>query len=243
MTWTLDGGARKRPPEGGRLTGDAIPGEVMCLLYGRPMASQAPSRVIAYIDGFNLYYGLKSKGWRRYLWLDLEQLIASLLRPYQELSGVKYCTARISAPPASVQRQTTYIEALAATGVRIIEGKFQPRDGRCLRCGHTWATFEEKQTDVNLAVEMMRDAHLDLFDTAMLVSGDSDLAPAVAAVQQLYPGKAVVIASPPGRRSDVLNSVASAAFSIGRAKIANAQFAQVVMSTTGHQLRRPLKWT
>jgi uncharacterized LabA/DUF88 family protein len=32
---------------------------------------------------------------------------------------------------------------------------------------------------------MMRDAHLDLFDTAMLVSGDSDLAPAVAAVQQL----------------------------------------------------------
>ena len=136
------------------------------------MASQAPSRVIAYIDGFNLYYGLMSKGWRRYLWLDLNQLIASLLRPYQELSGVKYCTARISAPPGYVQRQTTYIEALAAIGVRIIEGKFQPRDGRCLRCGHTWATFEEKQTDVNLAVEMIRDAHLDLFDTAMLVSGD-----------------------------------------------------------------------
>ena len=207
------------------------------------MASQAPSGVVAYIDGFNLYYGLRSKGWRRYLWLDLNQLIASLLRPYQELSGVKYCTARISAPPVSVQRQTTYIEALAATGVRIIEGKFQPRDGRCLRCGHTWAIFEEKQTDVNLAIEMMRDAHLDLFDTAMLVSGDSDLAPAVAAVQQLYQAKAVVVASPPGRRSDVLNSVASAAFSIGRAKIANAQFAQVVMSTTGHQLRRPLKWT
>jgi hypothetical protein len=54
------------------------------------MTSQASSRVVAYIDGFNLYYGLRSKGWRRYLWLDLNQLIASLLRPYQELSGVKY---------------------------------------------------------------------------------------------------------------------------------------------------------
>jgi uncharacterized LabA/DUF88 family protein len=100
--------------------------------------------------------------------------------------------------------QTTYIEALAATGVWIIEGKFQPRGGRCVRCGHTWADFEEKQTDVNLAVEMMRDAHLDLLDTAMLVSGDSDLAPAMAGVQQLYPAKAVVVASHPGRRPDVL---------------------------------------
>jgi uncharacterized LabA/DUF88 family protein len=149
------------------------------------MASQAPSGVVAYIDGFNLYYGLRSKGWRRYLWLDLNQLIASLLRPYQELSGVKYCTARISAPPASVQRQTTYVEALAATGVRIIEGKFQPRDGRWPALRAHMGGLRGEETDVNLAVEMMRDAHLDLFDTAMLVSGDSDLAPAVAAVQQL----------------------------------------------------------
>ncbi len=27
-------------------------------------------RVIVYIDGFNLYFGLKSKGWRRYFWLN-----------------------------------------------------------------------------------------------------------------------------------------------------------------------------
>jgi len=27
-------------------------------------------RVIAYVDGFNLYFGLKSKGWRRYYWLN-----------------------------------------------------------------------------------------------------------------------------------------------------------------------------
>ena len=28
-------------------------------------------RVAVYVDGFNLYYGLRSKGWRRYYWLDL----------------------------------------------------------------------------------------------------------------------------------------------------------------------------
>lgn len=206
------------------------------------MTSQAEGRVIAYIDGFNLYYGLKSKGWRRYLWLDLAELAASLLRPYQQLQGTKYCTARISAPAASVSRQTTYIEALLSQGVDVIEGKFQPRDGSCRNCGHTWADFEEKQTDVNLAVEMLKDAHLELFDTALLISGDSDLAPAVTAVRELHVGKAVVVASPPGRKSDVLNSVASAAFSIGRAKIARAQFPPIVTSRTGHPLHRPSKW-
>jgi hypothetical protein len=34
-------------------------------------------RVIAYIDGFNLYYGLKDKGWRRYYWLNLNSLSTS----------------------------------------------------------------------------------------------------------------------------------------------------------------------
>src|SRR6266536_636756 len=38
-------------------------------------------RVAAYVDGFNLYFGLKAKYGRRYLWLDLQALAASLLRP------------------------------------------------------------------------------------------------------------------------------------------------------------------
>ena len=29
-------------------------------------------RVIVYVDGFNLYYGLRSKGWKRFYWLDIQ---------------------------------------------------------------------------------------------------------------------------------------------------------------------------
>lgn len=32
------------------------------------------NRVIAYIDGFNLYFGLKADHGRKYLWLDLQAL-------------------------------------------------------------------------------------------------------------------------------------------------------------------------
>ena len=39
------------------------------------------NRVISYIDGFNLYFGLKDKGWKRYYWLDLAALSGALLKP------------------------------------------------------------------------------------------------------------------------------------------------------------------
>lgn len=62
-------------------------------------------RVIAYIDGFNFYFGLKSKGWQRYYWLNLQELARSLLLPSQRLASTKYFTARISAPPDKQRRQ------------------------------------------------------------------------------------------------------------------------------------------
>ena len=58
-------------------------------------------RVVAYIDGFNLYFGMKSKGWRRYLWLDLQQLCQRLLKPGQSLQATKYFTSRVSPTPSN----------------------------------------------------------------------------------------------------------------------------------------------
>jgi hypothetical protein len=33
------------------------------------------TRVVAYVDGFNLYHGLKAGYGRRYHWLDLQALV------------------------------------------------------------------------------------------------------------------------------------------------------------------------
>ena len=35
-------------------------------------------RIIAYIDGFNLYFGLRAKGWKRYYWLNLRAMCENL---------------------------------------------------------------------------------------------------------------------------------------------------------------------
>jgi hypothetical protein len=79
------------------------------------------NRVITYIDGFNLYFGLRSKGWRRHYWLDLHQLSLALLKPGQQLEAVHYFTARIRANGHNVddmRRQSLYIEALQTCRIR-----------------------------------------------------------------------------------------------------------------------------
>ena len=42
-------------------------------------------RVIAYVDGYNLYHGLKAKNWQRFYWLNIPALAGHLLKPHQAL--------------------------------------------------------------------------------------------------------------------------------------------------------------
>jgi hypothetical protein len=65
-------------------------------------------RVKVYVDGFNLYHGLKAKHGRKYLWLDLQELAVRLLKPSQHLVGVEYFTARVRNQPAAEERQSVY---------------------------------------------------------------------------------------------------------------------------------------
>jgi len=60
---------------------------------------------------------------------------------------------------------------------------------------------EEKQTDVNIAVEMLLDAIAPFgFDRAILLTGDTDLAPAAWAVSNRVPQpKQVTVLLPPGQ--------------------------------------------
>ena len=60
--------------------------------------------VICYIDGFNLYHGLRSKGWRKYYWLDLWALAERFLKRGQTLVEVVYCTTLIKDDPPGQQR-------------------------------------------------------------------------------------------------------------------------------------------
>jgi uncharacterized LabA/DUF88 family protein len=200
-------------------------------------------RVITYIDGFNLYFGLKNSGFHRYYWLNLQELSRNILPPRSELVYTKYFTTRVAAPADKRERQANYIEALEMLkDFAIYYGKYQFATRTCSQCGYEDRTPNEKMTDVNIAVEMLSDAFQDRFDVALLVSGDSDLTGPVAAVRRLFPEKRVIIAFPPARHSQELQEAAAGYFVIGRAKFSKSQFPDQIRKPNGYVLKRPQRW-
>ncbi len=201
-------------------------------------------RVSAYVDGFNLYYGLRDKYGHKYMWLNIHKLISSLLTPKQSLSSVKYFTSLVTDNPAKEKRQMTYLEALKAVGaIEIVFGKYKLSSFKCPACRAETFVPSEKMTDVNISVTLIEDAIMDLFDTALLVSGDSDLTPAVTTIKQIAPTKRVIVAFPPRRSAVELQEAAYSNFVIGRRKFASSQLPEAVTSTNGFLLTKPERWS
>ncbi len=200
-------------------------------------------RVISYIDGFNLYYGLMQSGLCRYLWLNLQDMSASLLKPNYTLVGTKYFTARVSSPPDKVRRQNTFLEALGTLDrTDVFYGHFLRKTIKCNNCQYTFSKHEEKMSDVNLATQMLTDAFQDRFDTALVISADSDLAAPIEVVRRHFASKRVIVATPPGRHSTHLQKLANAYFSIHVDNISRHQFPHVVTKSDGTRLIRPREW-
>lgn len=201
-------------------------------------------RIITNIDGFNLYFGLKSAGMKRFYWLNLQLMVQNLLKAHQELVFTKYFTSRVSYPADKQRRQSTFIEALETLNdLRVYYGHYQANPQRCRKCGNKVMIPSEKMTDVNIAVEMMSDAYQNLFDVALLVSADSDLTAPILAIKNLFPQKRVVVVFPPQRHSAQLQHLAHGYLQIGRANLAKSVFPDKVQKADGFVLQRPPEWS
>ena len=202
-------------------------------------------RVAVYVDGFNLYFGLKAKHGRKYLWLDLQALATSLLHPGQGLEQITYFTARVRNDPEGQQRQSDYLDALVSHSARVtvVDGRFQEKPRRCRDCGAVWTVYEEKETDVNIAAALIEDAVLDRYDTALLISADSDLCPAIVTMKRLCPEKKIIAVFPPKRHSVDLKHAVDGYLLLGADKIRQAQLPTEIVTNAGVTLRRPKHWT
>jgi len=200
-------------------------------------------RVNAYIDGFNLYYGLRAKGWKRYYWLNLIKFAESLLKPSQTLNAVKYFTARVDKPPDKKARQDAYLDALGTLpGLQIIYGRYQYDPFTCYKCSRTYYISHEKLSDVNIATELVADAFQGNFDTALLISADADLVPPIRKIKNLFPEKKVVVFFPPERRSADLARIADQSLFIYRKKLAENQLPEKIIRQDGYVITKPTKW-
>ncbi|MBY0491147.1 MAG: NYN domain-containing protein [Gemmatimonadaceae bacterium] len=208
-------------------------------------------RTFVYVDGFNLYYRALQRG--PYKWLDLKTLFAGLLSPENRIDAIRYYTANISGKrdPHAPNRQHAYLRALSTIPeVSIHRGNFlvsekwaalaQPPQ-MMVRPSPVTALVvktEEKGSDVNLASHLIRDAFLDRFDVAVVVSNDTDLVEPIRIVAQEV-GKPVGLVSPSDKPAKSLVQVASFVRHLSNSRLAAAQFPEVIPGTP---IRRPAAW-
>ena len=214
-------------------------------------------RVIAYIDGYNLYYGLL-KG-THYKWLDLVALVQSFLRKDQVLVSVKYFTAQIKTypfDPMAIDRQKIYLQALTTQPlVKIINGFYSKNKTlapgvkeQCASCEVTTNGYvpviklEEKRSDVNLAIEALSDAYENAADSFFFVTGDSDQLGTIEMIRKRL-GKRVCVFNPQAAFSVKLKSVASYYQNIPRDQPAHCQLPdELPIGTHGRMIHRPPTW-
>jgi len=125
-------------------------------------------KVVAYIDGFNLYHSIANNLPAHFKWVNYRKLVESYLDVWDELAHIFLFTASPKWDPERLIRHNNYMDIQSKIyGVKIISGNYtytkkqfnankmkvvDPEDALIKPRKFTYRTFEEKQTDVNIAL-------------------------------------------------------------------------------------------
>jgi uncharacterized LabA/DUF88 family protein len=198
------------------------------------------SRVYCYVDGFNLYHAIEALRRPDLKWLNLMALAQSFLEKKDTLCSVTYFTAVMKWNPAKAQRHREYIAALKASGVEVVESKFQKNGKYCNAYNRYCNFYEEKQTDVAFAVRVLSDAQRGICDRVLLMTADSDQIPLVQELRERCPTVSVEILAPPGRlrQARELCGVASGFKEISSGRLGTCRLARNVPDDNGKIVAR-----
>jgi uncharacterized LabA/DUF88 family protein len=213
------------------------------------------NRTTFLIDGFNLYHsvknasidlGLKGTGTR---WLNIYALCSSYLHAIgnnAQIADVYYFSAlakHIEAfKPDVVARHLTFIECLKATGVSAELARFKKKNILCPHCNQNIKRYEEKETDVAIAAKLLEVFHLDQCDTVVIVTGDTDIVPAVKTAQRLFPHKMIGFLLPYKRHNRELVKLTPLHFEIKKEAYTRHQFPDPFVTPKGKKIIKPTAW-
>lgn len=183
-------------------------------------------------------------------WLNLEKLF-HMLRKDDNIIDIKYFTALITGPKKDNQEK--YLLALETLPtVTTILGRFKMTSVRCTNslCDFTGDRHfnkpEEKRTDVNIAIHMVSDALQNKCDRIILVSGDSDLVPALNMIKLNFPEKEIIVYIP--ARNAVRGAAVELRSSADKDKtlpnnlLSKSQLPNPVINGAGIKIEKPENW-
>lgn len=152
-------------------------------------------RVSIFIDGSNLFHGLKQDFSN--INLDFEKFSKKLVGD-RKLCRIYYYSSlpKQADNPTSYAKQQSFYSAIQKIPYfKVILGRIEKHG----------TNFVEKGVDVTLAVDMLDLAFSNVYDTAIIVSGDADFSHAVEVVQRL--GKHVENYTTPSCKSNELEKM------------------------------------
>lgn len=207
------------------------------------------ARVSFFIDGFNLYHALDycpvgpdHYKYRKFKWLNLKRLVGLFVGTMDTLGDVLYFSAIATWDQQKAARHRLFIRAQENEGVTIVYGEFKRKEKRCPACKTRYTTFEEKQTDVNIALQLFHLAIRDGYDRAVIISGDTDLIPAIKAVRATFPSKQIGVIVPIGRSSEDLKKHSDFRFKMRERHLASSRFPDTITLADGSTLECPATW-
>ena len=202
------------------------------------------------VDGFNVYHAIREVRHRTGAdcrWLDLRRLCESLLHTVgggAEAAEIYYFSALArhleKSRPGTVARHERYLSALRATGVVTQLGVFKPKDVRfhSATCDVHLRRHEEKETDVAIAAATVEAAAARDCGALVLVSGDTDLLPAL----RLRPQMKLICLFPPYRSNQAFRACVDGTFKIAPAQLARHLLPDPLMSPEGRAIAKPAEW-
>lgn len=137
-------------------------------------------RVAVYIDGSNLYYKLKDVSIKNTTYFHYGKLADKLARKGRIIAkryyvGVVRARSGDKKSKKLQENQVRLFNHLRREGFSIQKGYLMKNDG----------VYHEKGVDVKIAVDLLVGAYENLYDTAILISSDTDLIPAIEKVRAL----------------------------------------------------------
>ena len=161
------------------------------------------AKVAVLIDGFNVYHAIDDRpDLHRFKWLDYRSLAEKFVIGNDELVRVLWFTAYLYYKPEKAHKHQRLVKANQSRDVEVVFGLFRRKSRYVPQIGQKIWMPEEKRTDVNIAVRLLEMAYDDVYEKAIIVTGDSDMVPAIEAVRARYPEKRIGIVTPIGRRAE-----------------------------------------
>lgn len=222
-------------------------------------------QTFVYVDGFNLYYralkGTKKDRRPGRKWLDLHKFVQSAMPADTDIQRINYYTADISTipDPDAPKRQMAYFKALETIPcLRIHKGQFlvskpmmyldpsltfspraivpqapPPRFAKVVKT-------EEKGTDVNLGVHLVRDAFVGAFEQAVVISNDTDLAEAIRIVTAEVNLPVYLIAGASRQSATLIQHATGIKYA--ERHIQRCQFPDTLTTSQGEAVTKPGGW-